>query len=402
MKKRFFSGLIIMMLCMGLITSYEVSATEGNPVPKAKQSVVCILSGVIYEDGTPYAYDGQTATGTGFGVGRKGQDTDTFVTNCHVVSGIDMIYPTVYIMIDGADVYDESSLILAEVVYVDEEIDLAVLKTEEPVRGVTGLPLLPAETQETGDTVYALGFPAIADSVADTNQYTVEDITVTNGVLSRYLSSNGVKCMAHTATVNSGNSGGPLINDQGQVIGINTFIYWDDHADLRCYAIYIDYVMNVLDELGIPYTKANASGGGNFMLVILILAAAAVMGGVVVVVLKNKGKITEPMQSSEHTEACHKLRAVNGPLAGKEWNVKNVLMVGRDPSGAIVFPPDAKGISRIHCSVKEQQGNVMLTDLGSSYGTFVNGKKLEPNESVQIYPGTEITLGSDYVKFVFD
>ena len=98
MKKRFFSGLIIIMLCMGLITSYEVSAAEGNPVPKAKQSVVCILSGVIYEDGTPYAYDGQTATGTGFGVGRKGQDTDTFVTNCHVVSGIDMIYPTVYIM----------------------------------------------------------------------------------------------------------------------------------------------------------------------------------------------------------------------------------------------------------------------------------------------------------------
>ena len=76
-------------------------------------------------------------------------------------------------------------------------------------------------TVEEAETFFYEGNKQIITNEIDS----LEDITVTNGVLSRYLSSNGVKRMAHTATVNSGNSGGPLINDHGQVIGINTFIY---------------------------------------------------------------------------------------------------------------------------------------------------------------------------------
>lgn len=400
MKKKIFAGIMVFMLCLGMLGSSNVFAAEDNPVPKAKQGVVCIFSGVIYEDGVPYGYDGQMATGTGFAVGKSGEYADTFITNCHVVSGEEMIYPTVYIMIDGADIADESSLILAEVAYVDTEIDLAVLKTAEPIRGVTGLPLLPAETMETGDTVYALGFPGIADEVADTNQYTVEDITVTNGVLSRYLSSGGIKCMAHTATVNSGNSGGPLINEHGQVIGINTFIHWDEHADLRCYAIYIDYVMDVLDELGIAYTKGTENGGGNAITVVLGAAAVIIAGVAVVFVLKNKQKAAKPQHVAAQDGQSYVIRAISGPLAGTEWNLHTTLMIGRDPAGGIVFPPDTHGISRIHCRVDLQDGRVTVTDRGSTYGTFVNGRKLEPDETVQIYSGTEIALGSDHVKLV--
>lgn len=400
--KKIFAGIMVFILYMGIFCSLSANAATDNPVPKAKQGVVCILSGVIYENGEPYGYDGQISTGTGFAVGKSGKYADTFVTNCHVVSGMEMIYPTVYIMIDGADIYDESSLILAEVVYVDEEIDLAVLKTAQPVQGISGLPLLPAETMETGDSVYALGFPGIADEVADTNEYTVEDITVTNGVLSRYLSSNGIQCMAHTATVNSGNSGGPLINENGQVIGINTFIYWDNHADLRCYAIYIDYVMEVLDELGIAYTKASSKGGSSSMTMVLGIAAVAAAGAaVVMLVFRNKQKTGKSQQVLE-SEKNHVIRAVSGPLAGNEWKLHTVLTIGRDPAGDIVFPPDAQGVSRVHCRIDLQDGKIMIMDLGSSYGTFVNGRKLEANETVQIYSGTEIALGSDRIKMILN
>ena len=181
-----------------------------NPVPKAKQAVVCIVSGIGYQNGKPYTYDGYYGIGTGFGVGRSGEDAQIFVTNNHVISDKQYKpYDQVYIFVDNADFYDESSVVPCRILYADPQVDLAIIQAEAPIPGVGTLPLRSAKEIKTGDDVYALGFPAIADELADSNHYTVDDITVTDGIVSRRLQIGGVDYMAHTAKINHGNSGGP-------------------------------------------------------------------------------------------------------------------------------------------------------------------------------------------------
>ena len=128
------------------------------------------------------------------------------LTNAHVISGA----KSAWIAMDTGVTYD------VDLVGFDERQDLAVLKTVEEVE------LPPAEFGDSnraivGDTVYAIGNPLGLELRG----------TMTDGMLSavgRTVDMDGVSMtmLQTTAALNSGNSGGPLINAYGQVIGINT------------------------------------------------------------------------------------------------------------------------------------------------------------------------------------
>lgn len=391
--KRVFS-LLFGILLLALLPLSVLA--ESNPVPNAKKAVVCIASGVYYKNGKAYTYDGYYGMGTGFGVGKSGDNAQIFVTNSHVVSDDDdNPYDEVYILIDNADLDDESTVVPCKILYADADIDLAIIQAKDPIPGVRTLPLRSAKEISTGDTVYALGFPGIADVAADANHYTVEDITVTNGIVSRHLQSSGVDCMAHTAAINHGNSGGPLIDADGNVVGINTFGLTDmETADTRGYAIYIDYAMEALDELDLPYTTeaekkefpvtAAAIGAG---IVILVVAAA-------VVLLRKKKPVPQPVPPQRILLQC-----TRGPLQGKTWELFVSLSIGRNPGENIVLPADTPGISRRHCLISRQGNQVTVTDLGSSYGTLMNANRLTPNQPVQAFNGASISLANGAVQF---
>lgn len=391
--KRVFS-LLFGILLLALLPLSVLA--ESNPVPNAKKAVVCIASGVYYKNGKAYTYDGYYGMGTGFGVGKSGDNAQIFVTNSHVVSDDDdNPYDEVYILIDNADLDDESTVVPCKILYADADIDLAIIQAKDPIPGVRTLPLRSAKEISTGDTVYALGFPGIADVAADANHYTVEDITVTNGIVSRHLQSSGVDCMAHTAAINHGNSGGPLIDADGNVVGINTFGLTDmETADTRGYAIYIDYAMEALDELDLPYTTeaekkefpvtAAAIGAG---IVILVVAAA-------VVLLRKKKPVPQPVPPQRILLQC-----TRGPLQGKTWELFVSLSIGRNPGENIVLPADTPGISRRHCLISRQGNQVTVTDLGSSYGTLMNANRLTPNQPVQAFNGANISLANGAVQF---
>ena len=51
------------------------------------------------------------------------------------------------------------------------------------------------------------------------------------------------------------------------------------------------------------------------------------------------------------------------------------------------------GVSRKHANIVRFQGSVLITDLGSANGTFVNGKRLEPNQRYTLHDGDEVCLG---------
>lgn len=365
-----------------------------NPVPKAKQAVVCIVSGIGYQNGKPYTYDGYYGIGTGFGVGRSGEDAQIFVTNNHVISDKqNKPYDQVYIFVDNANLYDESSVVPCRILYADPQVDLAIIQAEAPIPGVGTLPLRSAKEIKTGDDVYALGFPAIADELADSNHYTVDDITVTDGIVSRRLQIGGVDYMAHTAKINHGNSGGPLIDTAGNVVGINTLGIADvENADLRCYAFDIDYAIDVLEQLELPYTKAAGNVGG------LSLAAAAAIGvGIAVVLVLAVVLLLRKKQSGKVSKVL--IQAICGPLQGQSWELLTSLSIGRNPGENIVLPPDTSGISRRHCLLARRGDQVTVTDLGSSYGTFLNGSRITANQPVAVPNGAVLSLASNAVQF---
>lgn len=387
--------IVSVLLAALLLAMVPLNAlASDNPVPKAKQAVVCIVSGIGYQNGKPYTYDGYYGIGTGFGVGRSGEDAQIFVTNNHVISDKQYKpYDQVYIFVDNADFYDESSVVPCRILYADPQVDLAIIQAEAPIPGVGTLPLRSAKEIKTGDDVYALGFPAIADELADSNHYTVDDITVTDGIVSRRLQIGGVDYMAHTAKINHGNSGGPLIDTAGNVVGINTLGIADvENADLRCYAFDIDYAIDVLEQLELPYTKAAGNVGG------LSLAAVAAIGvGIAVVLVLAVVLLLRKKQSGKVPKVL--IQAICGPLQGQSWELLTSLSIGRNPGESIVLPPDTSGISRRHCLLARRGDQVTVTDLGSSYGTFLNGSRITANQPVAVPNGAVLSLASNAVQF---
>ncbi len=149
-----------------------------------------------------------TATGTGVAITEDGY----IVTNAHV------IYDTEY----GAGLADSISVLLndeksydAEVIGYDTDCDLAVLKIK--ATGLTAAEFGDSDDLKLGESVIAIGNP-LGFELMD---------TVTSGIVSGInreitINDKAMTLLQTDAAINSGNSGGPLINKYGQVIGINS------------------------------------------------------------------------------------------------------------------------------------------------------------------------------------
>ena len=85
----------------------------------------------------------------------------------------------------------------------------------------------------------------------------MSEVTSTDGSISRMLDNfddGPYEVIEHTARINSGNSGGPLITENGAVIGINTYKYRDSSEPGEYYvAVSIDYAIKALNDYNIPY-----------------------------------------------------------------------------------------------------------------------------------------------------
>ncbi len=92
-----------------------------------------------------------------------------------------------------------------------------------------------------------------------------------------------------------------------------------------------------------------------------------------------------------------KTTALQG-MCWKGGQADGPLVIGRSKDSCqICFPADTAGVSREHCRVFLGQEGWMLQDLGSTYGTYVDGRRLGAQECAPIHPGSEIYLGSKKV-----
>jgi S1-C subfamily serine protease len=156
--------------------------------------------------GNPFRTPGQEALGSGFVIDKAGH----VVTNYHVIQG-------------GAENievgFSDRETLQAKVVGSDPSTDLAVLKVDASSRALTPLPLGDSDQVEVGDQVVAIGNPfglertvtsgivsALQRAVTAPNGYTIDHVIQTD------------------APINKGNSGGPLLNARGEVIGVNSQI----------------------------------------------------------------------------------------------------------------------------------------------------------------------------------
>ncbi len=173
-----------------------------------------------------------TSSGTGVVISSDGY----LLTNCHVVEGATSIYAT----------FTDGQSLPALVVGQDEISDLAVLQVEAD--GLIAAEFGDSTVLRVGDSVAAIGDPLGAKLRG----------TMTDGIISainRDIEADGrVMTLIQTnAALNSGNSGGPLLNCYGQVIGINTLKISDfvDSAGVEGlgFAIPSATVKEVVDQL---------------------------------------------------------------------------------------------------------------------------------------------------------
>lgn len=133
-----------------------------------------------------------------------------------------------------------------------DDMDFAAVKLSEKIYDRAPIALGDSDAVETKDNVYAVGFPADSASTKDYN--TMEDVSTVNGIISKLTETGNVDIIEHTAPLNVGNSGGPLLDESNEVIGINTFV-----AGQKNYSIQINYIKAALDTFGIPYTDGNTT-----------------------------------------------------------------------------------------------------------------------------------------------
>ena len=131
-------------------------------------------------------------------------------------------------------------------------LDFAALKLSEKIYGRQPLVLGDSDTIAQRDNVYAYGFPA--DSISNKNFNTKDDVSISSGIVSKVTVTGSVDIIEHTAQLNNGNSGGPLLNEAGEVVGINEFI-----VDQKNYSIQINAIKEILDTWGIPYTSGGVT-----------------------------------------------------------------------------------------------------------------------------------------------
>ena len=89
-----------------------------------------------------------------------------------------------------------------------------------------------------------------------------------------------------------------------------------------------------------------------------------------------------------------RIKGLSGVFANQIFPISGTLFIRRNNTSCnILFPDDCAGVSRMHCKVELGMNGVIVTDLGSSYGTFVNGIKLQSHVATTLVPGDTFYLG---------
>lgn len=263
--KRGIAGMLALVLMLAL-----AGAARAESVPQAaiqtRESVFRVLG---YDE--QYRYSGSS-----FVIASTTEHT-YFATNYHVVEDSD----TLTILLHNGAYID------AQVAAYDESYDICILKTGL-ILEAPPLALHTGEEANAGDmlvgrAIYAVGYPASGDYFLDELAYRQEDATITNGIVSAVkhvtFGTRRVTLLQMNAAINSGNSGGPLVDSHGSVLGINTLGIDDTQGMFG--AVSTVHLVQMMNELQIPVTASSSLGAVSRSLSPWAVAAAGIAAGLV-------------------------------------------------------------------------------------------------------------------------
>lgn len=435
---------------------------------KADQSVIRVVVFEIKNGKRTGTY----SFGTGFVV-----DHEYVVTNNHVTDDSSFTKDggsSERVVVDGST----KNLRPAQLVWNAPDLDLAVLKVPglaRPTLRLSSAP--PLDYPDKAAAVWAIGFPGIADRSISSETAFVHS-TVTQGIVGKVVMGRaGQKdkvrpIIQHNASINKGNSGGPLFDNCGVVVGVNTFgavSTMEVSRDQRGRDIaagmpntgifYSPHISNLVEAqktvpalaaMKLSVTPAPCAAPvpeapglpvwiyGVIGLVVLLALSSTVIAlrkgttrEIVRVVesysayIRRKGDPPSLRARKEASRAPARERSATAPAAtapaaatgggvlvltsrrgDKKFRVEITAeelerAAGASEGGVVLGRSkslsdkaiDDPSVSRRHAKFFLADGVLMVEDMGSAYGTKINGKALAQNEAGGLKPGDKLTVG---------
>lgn len=388
---------------------------------------------------------GLISDGRGFGSGFF-INKNIFVTNYHVINRLKE---------NNIEIRTQNKeFSILKVIELNKVVDLAILQVTDSTENYLRI-ADPADIK-IGQTVYAIGNPSAPDEKVFKN-------TFTNGIINNILNDKlkgkdytvDSKVILHSADLNPGNSGGPLLNEKGELVGINAYVRYN--IEMMKFAIHVDELISLLDKNVLSYEKGSANKNSQtdnlsennkgfdqntlktldsllngqeiltkdsvnllvksvndqdntFLYVLIFLGIGCTLFVVILFSGKKNNIIETPVQINSLPETLihnknHHVSKNNYALQNNQKSfllyddrridLKNSDMIaGRDSTCDISLKDN--NLSRFHFKITFLNSSYIITDLASKNGTFVNGNKIN---SKTLSSGDIISVGHNKILF---
>lgn len=402
-------ALILPLLLWSLIC---VAETQINKTDKSTVLLIVVQGGKI------------AGGGTGFIVAPG-----VIATNNHVADHEKVI------VLKSTGPNEKPKALKAEKLWLSPDYDLALLSVD----GLVAPPLdLAKILPPKGSKVFAIGYPGVADSMVD---YDGIESTVTEGIVGRIVQSpwheGGPKVglIQHSAGVNSGNSGGPLIDMCGRVVGINTAKAISqlektdsgkvivNQSEQIFLASSTEMLIAKLQAMGIKpnidTSECNLKADGSvinstsainqhgFITNLGIIGALLLAGGALLLSIKKKEVIRETFTQFQRRSSASGIKPNNDltgilvQFVGEKSDGRSIklqskilpnssVFIGRDSKNTFLI--DDSTVSRQHAKIQFDSTGLKICDLNSTNGTWLNGVRLGEN-FVRLKPGNTVIFG---------